>query len=294
MSISSKVIETVFRMRGAAQPISTEKFYRKLRKSAVAYRKGEKAKGCTHGVKRECGVYCGMRYLAFTPKQVDASSLVMYLHGSGYMNSHHAFQERFAASIAKNTHLRVFFPIYPKLPASTAVASIAVLNNFYSFLLKQGDVILAGDSSGAALCLSLAAERKEAHTVAAISPWLRLDLDERAEKMCATDVVLPFDTLRCTAKLWAKDLPFSAVKVSPMYGDFSGKNILLFAAEKELFCPYAREFYERKLAEGANVRYVEGKGQQHDYPLMPTPEGRAARSLLYQAIWEAVYQRGVK
>ena len=294
MSISSRFIEAVFRVRGSSRPLSPKKFYRKLHKSAVTERKGERAKGCVFGVNRECGVYCGMHYLSFTPKQVDSSFLVMYLHGSGYVNPHHAFQERFAANIARNTHLRVFFPLYPKLPSATAIASLAVLNNFYSFLLKQGEVFLAGDSSGAALCLAIAAERKEARNVAAISPWLCLDLDERAETMRECDLVLPLDTLRRTAELWAKDLPFSSVKVSPIYGDYSGKTILLFAAEKELFCPYARDFYEQKRAEGTDVRYVEGRGQQHDYPMMPTPEGRAARALLYRMIWEAVYQRGVK
>ncbi len=291
MSISSRLLEKAFVLTGAARPLSPKRFYKKLRKNAIAHKRGEKVKSCFLGVKTEVGVYCGMRYFVFSPREEESSDVVMYLHGSGYMNAHLAAQERFAANIAKNTHLKVYFPIYPKIPLCTAVSSYAVLNNFYSFLLKQADVILAGDSSGAALALALASERKEARLIVAISPWVDLALDERAEAM-KEDVMLSPDTLRRAARLWRYDLPLTDVRISPLYGDFRGEKICLFAAEKEIFRPYIREFYEKISAQGADIFYVEGAGAQHDYPLFPTPEGREARAMIYDAISSAAYKRG--
>ena len=290
MSISSRLLEKAFVLSGAARFSSPKSFYKKMRKNAVLQKKGEKIKSCFLGVKKEIAVYCGMRYFLFSPKETDASDVVMYLHGSGYMNAHPAAQERFAANIAKHTHLAVYFPIYPKIPLSTAVSSYAVLNNFYFFLLKKGDVLLAGDSSGGALALALASERKEADFVVAISPWTDLALDERADRM-KEDVVLSPETLRRAARLWRYDLPLSDVRVSPTYGDYTGKKIYLFAAEKEIFCPYIREFYEKN-RQSAEIFYREEAGQQHDYPLFPTPEGRAAREMIYDAISSAAYKRG--
>ena len=291
MSISSRLLEKAFVLTGAARPMSPKRFYKKLRKNAVTHKRGEKVKSCFLGVKTEVGVYCGMRYFVFSPREEESADVVMYLHGSGYMNVHLAAQERFAANIAKNTHLKVYFPIYPKIPLCTAVSSYAVLNNFYSFLLKQGNVILVGDSSGGALALALASERKEARLVVAVSPWVDLDLDGRADEM-KEDVLLSPDTLRRAARLWRYDLPMTDVRISPTHGDFAGKKIYLFVAEKEIFRPYIREFYEKKSAQGAEIFYREGAGEQHDYPLFPTPEGRAARMMIYDVISSAAYKRG--
>ena len=206
------------------------------------------------------------------------------------MNTHRAVHEKMAALIAKKTHAKVFFPIYPKLPGSTVLPCVAVLNNFLSFILKQGKVILVGDSSGAALALAIATEREEVTTIVAISPWLDLRLDEKVAS-CAEDKVLCPERLRYLARLWAYDLPYENVKLSPIYGDYSGKRIFLFAGEKEIFAPYARAFFKMNADKGVDIHYSEGESMQHDYPLLPIPEGRSARKRICEIISEELYKR---
>jgi len=290
MSISAWILEKVLEIRGASRPTTPKRFYKELRKNAIIYKRGEGRKACCLGVQVEEGVYCGMRYLVFIPKQVDATTSVLYLHGSGYMHPHQAVHERFAATIAKNTHLRVYFPLYPKLPVCTAVSSFAVLNNFCTFLLKKGGVIPVGDSSGASICLALASGRLELTTVVAISPWLDLRMGDEEEEMRSSDKMLCPNTLRYIARLWAYDLPYEDVRLSPIFGSFVDKRIWVFVGSKEILYPAACRF--RDHSQGAELTCIVGEGMQHDYPLTPTPEGRAARLRICDIISEAVYKRG--
>ena len=292
MSISAWVLEKLFALGGAARPMRPKRFYKELRKNAIVYKRGEGRKACCPGVKVEQGVYCGMRYFVFIPNEVDATTSVLYLHGSGYMHAHRAVHERMAAIIAKNTHLKVYFPLYPKLPVCTAVSCYAVLNNFCSFLLKQGGVIPVGDSSGASLCLSLVSERSELRTVVAMSPWLDLRLGAEEEEMRASDKMLSIERLRYIARLWAYDIPYENVRLSPANGEYDGKCVWVFVGSKEIFYPSACRFEEKNASKGVDVHCVVGEGMQHVYPLMPTPEGAAARKHICGIISEAVYKRG--
>ena len=140
MSAMSKTIEILFRIAGVSKPLKPRAFYKKLRKNAITYKRGERVPRRVSGVRAEKSVYCGMVYYTFVPNHIDSASSVLYLYGSGYVNAHKRAQEKFAAEIAKNVHVKVFFPIYPKLPICAAVSAEAVLNNFYRFLQKQGAV----------------------------------------------------------------------------------------------------------------------------------------------------------
>ncbi len=292
MSVESKVIEGLFRLAGVSKPRSPKVFYKKLRKNAILYKKGEKIPSRVAGVRTEEGVYCGMRYYVFIPSEVESSAAILYLHGSGYVNAHKKAQEKFASYIARNTHAKVFFPIYPKLPICTAVSCIAVLNNFYVFLRKQGRVVFLGDSSGAALCLVLSQEKADADKLVLISPYLDIYPDREAEEMQKKDVLLSVDRLRAVARLWAYDLPYDSPKLSPIYGDYAGKEMLILAGGNEVFLPSIKKFWDACRKRKMNVEYEEKKGQPHCYPLFPTPEGKEGKEMIVHALVRFLYTKG--
>ncbi len=291
MSVSSKILERILRISGANKRVSERKFYKKLRQNAIRYKKGEKRLFFFSGVRVHREVYCGMPYYVFVPHSVETEKSIMYLHGSGFMNSFRRCQARFAADLAFNTHAKVYFPLYPKLPISTILPCFALLHNFYIFLLKKGDVLLCGDSSGAMLALALASERKEAGFVAAISPWVSLSVGEECRKI-RTDAMLSVSVLDRVARLWAYDLAYDSPKLSPINGEYAGKRLLVFSGEKEIFRPDILRFVRETSEKGASVVYYEGAGQQHCYPLWPTPEGKEARRELYRNMQSLIY--GVK
>ena len=287
MSVESAAIEGFFRLIGASKEISDAAFYKKLRKSAVAYRRPTGAP-LFCGIKTVSEVYCGMRYFTFVPRHVDTCRSVIYLHGSGYMNSYRRIQAAFAASLAKKSHCKVYFPIYPRLPCAVAISCFALLNNFVAFIQKKGEVLLVGDSSGGSLALSLASEKTEIKTVIALSPWvsLRVGKEGRAVK---SDVMLSLSSLDKAADLWVGDLPFDSVKVSSISGNYVGKDLLIFAGERELLFPDIKSFCNKASEQGASICFCVGQGQQHCYPLMPTPEGRQAVRTLCQKLGSALY-----
>lgn len=290
MSAKSRRIEFLFRLTGVSKEQKPRKFYKKLRKNAIAYKKGEKIASRVSGVRVEKNVYCGMTYYSFIPKCVESAASVLYLHGSGYMNAHKRAQEKFAAEIAKNVHAKVYFPIYPKLPICTALPCHAVLNNFYRFLQKKGRLVLVGDSSGASLALVLSEGKPEADKIVAISPWLDASLAGIGEKEQKKDAFLCAERLRYIAKLWAFDLPAESAKLSPINGDYEGKEILLFCGENEIFLKSARAFLEKNAGnKKVRIDYYEGEDQPHDYPLFQTPEGKEARKTMFDALVRFLY-----
>ena len=229
-----------------------------------------------------------MRYYTFIPKHVDTYRSVIYLHGSSYMNPYRRVQASFAAYLAKKNHCKVYFPLYPKLPCAVAISCFALLNNFVAFVQKKGDVLLVGDSSGGALALSLASERKELKTVIALSPWVSLQVGEEGRAV-TSDALLSLSTLDRVAQLWAGDLPLDNVKVSPIFGNYAGKDLLVFGGGRELLLPDIRSFCRKASEQGASISFYERSGQQHCYPLMPTPEGKSARKEILYRLQRSLY-----
>ena len=288
MSLSSRLIEGLLVLSGAAKGVSSECFYRKLRKAAIRADRGIGVPPFLCGVRTEKGIYCGMPYFVFIPKVMETKKAIMYIHGSAYMNAPRTSQFLFAAGLAKKTHARVYFPLYPKLPYSTVLPCFALLNNYYAFLGKQGEIIPVGDSSGAAMALSLALMRSEILDVIAISPWVSLSICEEGRAM-SCDVMLSVTLLDHVAELWAKGIPCKDVRLSPAQGIFKGKRLYLTCGDKERFRPDIIAFCREQARQGASITYLEGRGQQHCYPLMPTPEGRTARADIVRYLQKLIY-----
>ena len=288
MSVSGEIMECLLRLSGASKDVSEREFYDEMRKNALSRLRREGRLPHFSGVKSEKGVYCGMNYYLFVPTEVDTPNIVMYLHGSGYVNDYRRFHLHFAADLARNLHAKVYFPLYPKLPLANAISCFALLNNFYAFLYKKGEVCLIGDSSGASLALALASENASAGSVVAISPWVLLNVGEEGRQVRG-DVVLSMSKLDYTAELWKGDLKSEDVRVSPFYGNYAGKDILLFAGEKERFRPDILRFLHEHASSGAKVTYIEGREAQHCYPLMPTAEGKRARGVIYEKMCGCLY-----
>ena len=90
------------------------------------------------------------------------------------------------------------------------------------------------------------------------------------------DPMLTVTMGKMSGEAWAGDLPLDDPLVSPIYGDLSDlKNVTIFVGDRELFYPDDTLLYE-KLKENENVVLHIGHGQNHVYPVYPTPEGRIA------------------
>ena len=79
------------------------------------------------------------------------------------------------------------------------------------------------------------------------------------------------------ARSWADGIPLDDPRVSPLYGELGGlPPVEVWVGARDITLPDCRELGARMPAGAAFALHVED-GAIHDYPLLPAPEGRAAR-----------------
>lgn len=210
---------------------------------------------------------------------------ILYLHGGGYMFG--PFPTEWAAChrVAEATGSDFALLVYPKAPEHEAPETIDVTMQAYNFIEDRygsENVVLMGTSAGGALALALLAHLRDAGrpvpaAAVLISPGVDMTLPESVEHLAADDVLLPVAYVRSAGKLYAGSLGADHPDVSPTNGDLAGLPPLqLFAGTAEILHPSLMTFVERARAAGGDVEVIEGEGQQHTWPLGPTPDGRAA------------------
>ena len=89
-----------------------------------------------------------------------AAGCLLYLHGGGYVRGSIASHRELAARIARSAGLRALVIDYRLAPESPYPAAVDDAERAYRWLVDQNDVapgsiVLAGDSAGGGLCLSL-------------------------------------------------------------------------------------------------------------------------------------------
>ena len=196
----------------------------------------------------------------------------------------------FVAELAATTGVGFTVPIYPLAPIGTAAQVIPTMTDLAAELSETHGadrLTLLGDSAGGTIALASAMQLRDRglpaprHTVL-ISPALDLSFTDPAMvAIAATDPWLDIPGPRAAAEMWRGALPVDDPRVSPMHGDLSGLSpVTLFTGTRDVVNADAREFRRRAKAAGLALDYHEVPKMLHDYPLMPTPEGRAARSVI--------------
>lgn len=211
--------------------------------------------------------------------------IILYLHGGGYMFG--PFPTEWAACHRVATGLGCDFAIlvYPKAPEHRAPETIRVVKQSYLQLDAEygdGAVIVMGTSAGGALAVGLMADLRDGgsrlpESGVLLSPGVDMTLSEPIGDLEDRDVLLSTAHVRSAGALYAGDLGADHPSVSPINADLSGlPRLQVFAGTHEILYPSLLTFVERARAAGADVELVVGEGQQHTWPLAPTPDGRAA------------------
>nr|WP_240895828.1 alpha/beta hydrolase fold domain-containing protein [Kineococcus siccus] len=229
------------------------------------------------------------------PRAGGARGGVVYAHGGGWVNEISRQHWQLTARIAAQVRTTVTVPIYPLVPVGTAeevVAGVAALVTASE--ARHGATSLAGDSAGGQIALSTALLLREEQRVRVprtvlIAPALDLSLANPAiDAVEPTDPWLGRAGTHVYVEHWRGDLPVHDPRVSPLAGDLAGLGPLtVFSGTRDVLNPDARLLVARARAAGVEVDDHWGDGLVHVYPLLPTPEGRAARAVLLDALQAA-------
>ncbi|MEU9300808.1 alpha/beta hydrolase [Streptomyces sp. NPDC048269] len=232
-----------------------------------------------------------------SPRGTEPAAQVLYVHGGAYVNELVRPHWAMVRTLVTRARARVVVPAYILAPRGTADRTVPVAADLLSGLIASGGTggtVLLGDSAGAGLALA-AAQRLRERTgaqpsrIVLISPWLDVSMSHPDQAgIEADDPMLALPGLREAGRLYAGTLAADDPRVSPLHGSFEGlAPLTVFTGTRDVLTTDSRELVRRVRAGGAEVEFHEEAGLPHAYPLLPLPEGRAARDRIVELIRSA-------
>jgi len=165
------------------------------------------------------------------PAGADASRLIIFYHGGGYLFGSARTHRVIASNLARAAGCAVLVPDYRLAPENPAPAAHDDAFAVYQWALKQGyapgKVALSGDSVGGNLALATAVCAKEAGlprpaALALASPWLDLTREGASHQGAADDPVVSTELLDLFTLSYLGKSDRKSPKVTPFYADFAG------------------------------------------------------------------------
>jgi epsilon-lactone hydrolase len=220
------------------------------------------------------------------PRERPPAREILYLHGGAYVSEIVSWHWSFLAALVRRAPASATVPIYPLGAALGAARTVEVAAAIARGLVERDGaerVVLMGDSAGAGMELAVAQALRDAgvrpRRLVLISPWLDVALDQPEQReLSRRDPMLDLPLLAEAGRVYRGDLPASDPRVSPLQGDLRElPPITAFTSGRDLLAPDSRRLAERCAAAGTACELVDHPGLPHVYPLLPIPEGRAAR-----------------
>jgi acetyl esterase/lipase len=222
---------------------------------------------------------------------------VLYVHGGAFIGEILPMHWSLIAKLANDGPAEVTVPIYPLAPHSTACQTVPVATDIAADLIAHNgahNVTLMGDSAGGNIVLGIAQTLRcrgspQPRQLVLISPALDASKSNPAIASVARyDRVLSVAGSMVSTQLYIGALDSKDPLVSPLYADLTGlAPMVIFSGTHDIHNPDACDFAVRAKDAGVSVDYHEQPGAQHVYPLLPTAEGAAARTLITALVGSA-------
>ena len=174
----------------------------------------------------------GLRSEWHRPRTAAAGKVMLYLHGGAYVLGGCASHRHLVSYLAKEGQVDALLPEYRLAPEHPFPAAVEDAVEVFCWLLDNGydagDIIVAGDSAGGGLSVSmmLALRDRELPLPAAaflLSPWL--DLSASGESMQTREDHDPWFSptdIPIVARYYCREDQIRDPLVSPVYADMRG------------------------------------------------------------------------
>ena len=210
MSLEMALTRGVFRL--VPRMLDSEEL---TRRSMALPRRGARRVPCWMRRKHRISdtTVAGMRVTRVEPRATGSGTVVVYLHGGAYVSPISWAHWLLIDALVERTGAAAVVPAYPRAPEHTAAEAFAPLGVLMDQVLDApGRAVLAGDSAGGGLALSLAIQRRDAGVRAPdglvlFSPWVDVSMSNpRIAPMARLDPMLGIDGLVWCGKEWAGGL----------------------------------------------------------------------------------------
>ncbi|ORY01419.1 Alpha/Beta hydrolase protein [Clohesyomyces aquaticus] len=242
---------------------------------------------------------------------------IYYLCGGGWQSPPSSQHWQLASKLAREIpHTIVSLVSYPLAPNNTAPSAVPWLLRFYRTVMEEAgekgeQVVLAGDSSGANVVLSVVLEalredekqsvdstrhtRTRLHPLSLVAICPSTDLTRSnpdISKLASSDPILTPDFIKSTAEAWRGDWVASHQRISPINADVGllrryGVKCHGVTGGYDVLKPDALMFREKCKSEGVSGEWLEWERQMHCF-LLTWPygvkEGREAVGWLVEVL----------
>lgn len=238
----------------------------------------------------KCNIYNGMQVFEMLP-QKEVKTIIMYIHGGGYVNSFSIYHWKFLISLAKKGGYGLTVPNYPLLPKYTYKESHQKVISYYqeySKKHKMENVVIAGDSAGGGFVLALLQKLKELNLplpkkVILISPFV--DALGANKELSKKDSLVDYNATILLGHAWANNDNPKIPDISPIYGECSNlPPISIYVGTNEILYDQCIALNEKLKQLRNDVEIHIGNKMGHVYPLYPIPEGKLARAQMIKFI----------
>ena len=213
--------------------------------------------------------------------------VILYCHGGGYSTGSRVYARTLTTKLAMSTSMDVLsfdYRLAPEHPYPAATEDAMKVWN-YLMLLGYGarDVILAGDSAGGNLALSLALQLKAQKRLLPrglilMSPWTDLTSTGKSfQTKAEVDPVLNCAYIDRMVQAYAGGLDLTDPMISPLFGNFEGfPPTYIQVGENEILLSDALRLHRVFVEKNVPVKIDIYPGMWHVFQMSPVRAARAA------------------
>ncbi len=238
----------------------------------------------------------GRRVWTLVPRKNATKTLILYLHGGGYIHNLLGFHWQLIGKLAKETGATIVVPDYPLAPKAKFEEVYTFVRIVYADLLRrypQHKIVFMGDSAGGGLALGFAQllrdeGKRNAEHIVLLSPWLDVSCSHpeapQAEKK---DPTLSIAGLKLAGIAYAGE-DTQNPKASPLFGDMAGLGkVSIFIGTHDVFIVDCRALQTKLQAAGAAHHFYEYPRMFHAWAVAVfLPEAKSAFKQIAKTIGE--------
>lgn len=206
--------------------------------------------------------------------------VILYCHGGGYSTGSSLYARTLTSKLASSTSMDVFSFDYRLAPENPYPAATEDAMHVWNYLMLLGygarDIIIAGDSAGGNLALSLVLKLKEEQRLLPrglilMSPWTDLTSSGKSHVSKADiDPVLNAGYLEEMIRNYAKGCNLKNPFISPLFGNYEGfPPTYIQVGSNEILLDDSSMLYKKLLKANVSVKLDIFRGMWHVFQMSP-------------------------
>lgn len=245
------------------------------------------------GVARVGGSLAGLPCAVLTPEHRTPGAL-LFIHGGGFIVGSSTSYGAFGARLARAVGLETWAPDYRLSPEHRFPDALNDVKACWATLSAKtaGPIVLAGDSAGGNLALSLALHLRDAgerqpDAIVLISPWTDLSMSGGSiEHRASAEPMLRPDGLAKAADMYLKGHDRYDPAVSPLFAEMAGlPPVLIQVGSDEILLDDSVRLEDRLAESGVDSLCQVWDRMWHDFQLFAPLVPEASDALDVIARW---------